>query len=257
MAHVLTGESRGHAGRTATVLVGMSAAEAARRSELLRLAAGLPEASVAFLQLADPSLSRELTRLADLGCARIVMIGVSFDRLAPGGSWLRRIAGHWLRQRRDGAPSLLPGPDLLRSPDPDRAAGILAEALDSASPVTGGEAGLESAAWDRVPGHRHQVFVCRGPRCTAKGADATAEALVLGLMGAGLTDDDVLVTHTGCQFPCNHAPVVSVQPGDVWYGRVDAGAVREIVTGHLLDGRPPARHRLERSPLPPRPRGES
>ena len=31
----------------------------------------------------------------------------------------------------------------------------------------------------------------------------------------------MLITHTGCQFPCNQAPVVSVQPDDVWYGGVD------------------------------------
>ncbi|GAA2724613.1 hypothetical protein GCM10010439_22670 [Actinocorallia aurantiaca] len=252
---MLTGEPNG--GRTAAVLVGMSPGEAARRGELLRLAQDLPGASVAFLQLADPSLSRELTRLADLGATRIALIGVSFGRIAPARSWLRRIAAHWLRERGDGAPALLPGLDLLESADPERAARILADALDFGSPVTGTEAGLESPAWEHVPRHRHQVLLCRGPRCTAKGSDATAEALVLGLMACGLTDDDVLVTHTGCQFPCNHAPVVSVQPDDVWYGGVDAETAREIVAGHLRDGHPLTRHRLERSPLPPRDRGES
>ena len=56
---MLTGEPNGG---TAAVLVGMSPGEAARRGGPLRLAQGLPEVSAAFLQLADPSLSRELTR---------------------------------------------------------------------------------------------------------------------------------------------------------------------------------------------------
>ena len=50
-------------------------------------------------------------------------------------------------------------------------------------PITGTEAGLTSAAWEDVTEHRHQVLVCRGPRCTAlglrphrRGADHRADA---------------------------------------------------------------------------------
>ncbi|MGW5236517.1 NAD(P)H-dependent oxidoreductase subunit E, partial [Streptomyces nodosus] len=100
-------------------------------------------------------------------------------------------------------------------------------------PITGQEPGLTSAAWNEVPGHRHQVLVCRGPRCTAKGSDETLAALVRRLTEHGLGDDDVLVTQTGCQFPCNQAPVVSVQPDDVWYGRVDAAAAVTILSEHV------------------------
>jgi (2Fe-2S) ferredoxin len=71
-------------------------------------------------------------------------------------------------------------------------------------------------------------------------------ALILGLMDAGLADADVLVTHTGCQFPCNQAPVVSVQPDDVWYGDVDPSAARAIVSSHLVEGMPLESHRLPR-----------
>ena len=71
-------------------------------------------------------------------------------------------------------------------------------------------------------------------------------ALVLALMEAGLRDEDVLVTHTGCQFPCNQAPVVSVQPDDVWYGDVDPSAAAEIVNRHLVSGDPVESHRLPR-----------
>ena len=65
-------------------------------------------------------------------------------------------------------------------------------------------------------------------------------------MRQGQGDDDVLITHTGCQFPCNQAPVVSVQPDDVWYSHVDPDVARRIAKEHLVEGRPLADHRLAR-----------
>src|SRR3954447_18932356 len=62
--------------------------------------------SVAFLQLGDPSLSRELTRLADLGAERVVVVGVSMGTLAPAVSWLRRICGYWWRERAGHRPDI-------------------------------------------------------------------------------------------------------------------------------------------------------
>lgn len=225
------------------VLVGMSAREVQAREGLRGLAAA-HDGTLAFLQLGEPTLSDELTRLADDGTARIVLVGVSLGSLAPAVSWLRRIAGHWWRER--------PGP----RPEVAVATGLLGEEcqlpalLRSARAITGAEPGLTSAAWAEVPGHRHQVFVCRGPRCTALGSDRTAEAVVLALMSHEQGDDDVLVTHTGCQFPCNRAPVVSIQPDDVWYGHVDPEAARAIVAGHLVGGRPVETHRLARARRP-------
>jgi (2Fe-2S) ferredoxin len=65
-------------------------------------------------------------------------------------------------------------------------------------------------------------------------------------MAAGLGDRDVLVTHTGCLFPCNQAPVVCVQPDAVWYGGIDAEAARQIVTEHLVADSPVESRRLPR-----------
>jgi (2Fe-2S) ferredoxin len=210
------------------VLVGMSAREVSARDRLVS-AARDTDASVAFLQLGEPALSRELSRLADGGARRIVLVGVSLGTLAPANSWLRRIAAHWWRERDDTALVVEVATHLTDLSDFD-------EIRRESRPVTGTEPGLTSAAWEDVPGHRHQVLVCRGPRCTARGSDATAEALVLALMRHRLGDDDVLLTHTGCQFPCNQAPVVSVQPDDVWYGNVDVRGADRIVAEHLVDG---------------------
>ncbi len=223
------------------VLVGMSVTDVDRRDELLSLARDRG-ASVAFLQMGDPSLSLSLTRLADDGASQITLVGVNLGPLAPAHSWLRRIAGHWWRERAGARPRLDVATrlvTLLASDDLD-------DVLADLKPISGDEAGLTSAAWEDVSAHRRQLLICRGPRCTAQGSEDSMRALVLGLMAAGLGDDDVLVTHTGCQFPCNQAPVVSVQPDDVWYGAVDGAVAREIVTHHLVAGTPLESHRLPR-----------
>lgn len=196
-------------------------------------------ASMAYLQLNDPSVGIVLDQLADTGAERIFLVGAAFGT-SPGNSWLRRVVAHWWRERAD-PPDVIVGTGLLGRPDADPA-----PLLRGSRPVSGAEPGLTSAAWDDVPGHRYQVFVCRGPRCTARGAGGTAAAVTQALTEAGLGDDDVLITHTGCQFPCNHAPVVTVHPDDVWYGAVDASAARRIVAEHLVDGRPVDAHRLAR-----------
>jgi (2Fe-2S) ferredoxin len=232
--------------RAPVVLVGMSVREAQAR-DLLRSAAHEHGATVAFLQLGDPSLSVELTRLADLGAERVVVVGISLGSLAPAVSWLRRIAGHWWRERAGHRPVVEVGTALAKDPAEIRAV------LGTLRPVTGAEAGLRSPAWEEVQAHRHQVLICRGPRCTAMGSDRTAEALILELMRLGQGDDDVLVTHTGCQFPCNQAPVVSVQPDDVWYGGVDPDVARRIAAHHLVGGEPVEASRLPRVRTDPHP----
>ncbi len=221
------------------VLVGMSAREVTDRALLTEWAAGVG-GSVAFLQIADPSLGAELTRLADQGVTRITLVGVSLSRLAPGVSWLRRIASHWCREYGGDPPAIDVAGRLLA--DPEELAALAAQSR----PLSGNEPGLTSPAWEDVPRHRHQVLVCRGPRCTAAGSQRTIETMILAMMAHQLGDDDVLITHTGCQFPCNQAPVVTVQPDDVWYGGVDEEAARRIVVEHLVAGTPVAAHRLRR-----------
>lgn len=226
---------------TALVLVGMSVTDVDRRDDLLA-AARDRGATVAFLQMGDPSLSLELTRLADMGALTITLVGVNLGPLAPAHSWLRRIAAHWWRERAGARPVLDVATCLVTS----LSSVDLDAALAELKPISGSEPGLTSAAWEDVTGHSRQVLVCRGPRCTAQGGDETMRALILGMMEAGLGDDDVLVTHTGCQFPCNQAPVVSVQPDDVWYGDVDPDTARAIVSEHLVEGLPVESHRLPR-----------
>lgn len=240
---------------SALILVGMSVGDVDHR-DLLQAHAKNRGATIAFLQMGDPSLSAELTRVADSGAQSITLVGVDTGALAPGHSWLLRIAGHWWRERAGHRPQVLVATRLVKrlGPEPDPSAGDgdtpragdLDEVLAQTRVVTGTEAGLRSAAWEQVSGHRHQVMVCRGPRCTAAGQVENLRSLLLMLTQRGLGDDDVLVTSTGCQFPCNQAPVISIQPDDIWYGRVDLAATAQIVSEHVVGGRPVASHRLPR-----------
>jgi len=222
------------------VIVGMSIADVDRRDQLCA-AATQRGATVAFLQQADPSLSTELTRLADAGADTIVLLGVSVGPLAPAHSWLRRIAAYWWRDRGGHR-----RPDILVATRLADDLGQLDEIAMETKPITGDEPGLTSAAWETVTGHRHQVMVCRGPRCAAKGSVDNLRAMILAMLEHKLGDNDVLLVHTGCQFPCNRAPVISVQPDDVWYGHVDPPTATAIVTEHFVGGRPVESHRLSR-----------
>lgn len=235
---------------TAVILVGMSVRDVSDENLLVELAARRSDTSVAFLQLGDPSLRSELTRRIEAAPGPIILVGASFAKTTTARSWLRRVAAHWLRENVAHAPRLILAPDLLREADGDQLDALIDSAESGGSEVTGQEAPLCSPGWENVPGYRHQVFVCRGPRCSARGAEATAAAFAATLTAAGLSDNDVLVTQTGCQFPCNHAPVVTVHPDDIWYGLVDADAAAAIVTEHLIGGRPVEAHLLPRTPQP-------
>lgn len=225
----------------ARVLVAMSIREANARRELEEAATAV-EAELAFLQVGEPALATVLTRLADAGAARIELVGVAFGRLAPGNSWVRRIAGHWWRERGNDAPEIvvatkLVGPD-VGSP------GVVDAALEVARPISGTEAPVTSPAWEAVPEYRQHLLVCRGPRCSIRGAEETWSALAAGLSDRGLRDNGVLMTATGCMIPCNHAPVVAVQPDDVWYAGVDASRVDELIDRHLVAGEPVDENRI-------------
>jgi len=209
---------------THRVLVGMSIHEARERDELQRRA-NEQGATLAFLQHGEPSLVAELDRLAAARVEHVTLERIALGGTAPARSWLRRVAGHWMRAGRDRPVVVIE----------DR-------------PVTGREAPLVSPAWDRVPDHRQHVLVCRGPRCWARGADDVAASLADRLRDAGLDDDDLLVTQTGCLFPCNHAPVVVVHPDDAWFGAVDADDLAAIVEAHVGADELPSRHRLPRRP---------
>ena len=115
-------------------------------------------------------------------------------------SWLRRVAGQWVRDHADG-------PNVVVHAGAVRPGQTISNEWRA---VTGSEAPLRSPAWQEFPPFRHHLLACRGPRCNAAGA-ADLHARLKDKLAHAL-DTEILVTVTGCMFPCNHAPLIVVWP---------------------------------------------
>lgn len=84
---------------------------------------------------------------------------------------------------------------------------------------------------------RSHVLVCAGAGCVASGAHAVSAALDEALRKHGLRNE-VGIVHTGCLGPCAVGPVAVVYPDGVFYQGIKPTDAEEIVTEHLLKGRP-------------------
>jgi (2Fe-2S) ferredoxin len=97
---------------------------------------------------------------------------------------------------------------------------------------------------------RH-VFVCHNtrpegaprPSCTADGKSEVFTQLQQFAKAANL-GGRVRVNKAGCLDQCEHGPTVVVYPEAVWYGHVKPEDAEEIVSEHLVGGRPVERLRL-------------
>ncbi len=89
---------------------------------------------------------------------------------------------------------------------------------------------------------RYHIFLCTQekpegvPCCPASGAWGILGALDRELRSQGL-DDDVQVSTCGCLGLCDDGPIMIVYPEGVWYRKVKADDVHEIVTSHLRAGK--------------------
>lgn len=223
------------------------AAELVGALEILRKRLPDTEFRVAVLGGQSSTITVALDDAAMAGARRVlVMSGQTLgDRKMD--AWFRRVIGHWIRAR--AADVATPEVHISRS----LCAGAGYADLLAATVNEGGEpagrttAPLLSPLWEKVPAFSRHVLVCRGPRCSAHGSAETARVLTDALDERGLDDDDVLVTYTGCMFPCVQAPVVAVYPDDVWYAGLTADRVAEVVDRHLCGGEPVADWLGERS----------
>ena len=205
---------------------------------------------VAFLEMTEPALADVLADIETSGARRVVVVPcfVPFDRNVAG--WLARSLS---ARRTKGAIGLevVMAPALDRSPH-------LAQAVSEALEIGLAEPDVaqvvrplvERPRRGQIPPHRDQVFVCLGPRCTEAGAWDVLARLRSTLRRDGLdvarreASNRVLVCRSSCLWPCLQAPVLIVQPDNVWYGPVQAGDVDEIVETHLLGRQPVERLRL-------------
>src|SRR5438034_778953 len=56
---------------------------------------------------------------------------------------------------------------------------------------------------------------------------------------------DVRINKSGCFNQCGHGPMIVVYPENVWYAGVKESDLEEIVTSHIVGGRPVERLRYE------------
>ncbi len=84
---------------------------------------------------------------------------------------------------------------------------------------------------------RVQILLCSGTACHSSGSAKVKQALLAALGPHDLLDEVQLV-ETGCMGPCELGPVLLVYPEGTFYVKVRPEDAPEIVTEHLLKGRP-------------------
>jgi NADH-quinone oxidoreductase subunit F len=86
-------------------------------------------------------------------------------------------------------------------------------------------------------GHKNRtVFVCRGTGCVSGGGDAVFEALKAEVKRQQLKSAEI--DFSGCHGFCQQGPNVVVEPDGIFYTHVEPEDAAEIVSSHLLNGKP-------------------
>ncbi|MBO4902943.1 MAG: NADH-quinone oxidoreductase subunit NuoF [Lachnospiraceae bacterium] len=85
--------------------------------------------------------------------------------------------------------------------------------------------------------YRSHVLVCGGTGCTSSGSQEILQNLEQELKKNGL-EDEIAIVKTGCHGLCAKGPIMVVYPDAVFYSEVKPEDVAEIVSEHLLKGRP-------------------
>ncbi|MBQ8564048.1 MAG: NAD(P)H-dependent oxidoreductase subunit E, partial [Firmicutes bacterium] len=83
---------------------------------------------------------------------------------------------------------------------------------------------------------RAHILVCGGTGCTSSHSAQIIEALEVQLNRHGLANE-IKVIKTGCFGLCERGPIMIVYPEGVFYSRVTADDIPEIVEEHILKGR--------------------
>jgi len=85
--------------------------------------------------------------------------------------------------------------------------------------------------------YRSHVLVCGGTGCTSSGSQQIMVKLRDELKIQGL-DQEVSVVQTGCHGLCALGPIMIIYPDATFYAMVKEDDISEIVSEHLLKGRP-------------------
>ncbi|MEX8193680.1 (2Fe-2S) ferredoxin domain-containing protein [Comamonas guangdongensis] len=231
----------------------------AARLETAMAAAGKPvqQITTAYVDRAQPTLNEALDLCAT--ARTILILPVMVPDEASLRRWLHKLIMRW-RAARDSsrpAPRLVFGQPLLQLSGLTE---LLTHTVDEALrqpdvPEVLGDDPWEHdpKGWSLVPEHQHHVLWCVGPRCAAKGALQLWPALTRAIRETPALRNCLQPLQTGCQYPCNHGPLMIVYPDGVWYGPMDADSIAPVLTRHVQHGQvDEARHvhgprRLDRS----------
>ena len=86
-------------------------------------------------------------------------------------------------------------------------------------------------------GFKSMLMVCAGTGCVAAKSMPIRDAFKAELAKRGL-DKEVAVVGTGCNGFCAHGPICVVQPEGVFYERLKADAVPELIESHFFKKQP-------------------
>jgi NADH:ubiquinone oxidoreductase subunit E len=75
------------------------------------------------------------------------------------------------------------------------------------------------------------VYICAGKKCSRHG-DEVYKALKEIIKEKGLKKD-VDIIHTECTGNCKCAPVISLQPQNIWIGQVDGKDIKRIFEKYI------------------------
>src|SRR5579883_2562268 len=102
--------------------------------------------------------------------------------------------------------------------------------------------------YDRRPMPKFQkhIFICTNQRpeehprgcCNPSGSGELHRLFKEKLSQRGIPGTAVRANKSGCLEQCEHGPTVVIYPEAVWYGGVTPEDVDEIVSEHLVHGRP-------------------
>ncbi len=97
--------------------------------------------------------------------------------------------------------------------------------------------------------YSHHLFICTNERPADDPRGSCAGAPLVDLFKAafkrhGLAPAQVRANKAGCLDQCARGSVVVVYPEAIWYGKVTAEDVEEIVREHIAGGRPVERLRI-------------
>ena len=92
--------------------------------------------------------------------------------------------------------------------------------------------------------YERHVFVCTsGETCPTQGdVEKFVKVLRDGAKNAG-KQTEIRINKAGCFSQCGHGPMIVVYPENVWYAGVQESDLPEIVTSHIIDGKPVERLR--------------